>query len=83
MRGIDTLAEGLASLAESTTVGLAAVDDPMIKAGWFWSLRLMLQEYCTGSVVGIQKKSRPVELNGIYIWIYGIRTCCLVEENEL
>jgi len=32
MRGIDTLAEGLASLAESTTVGLAAVDDPMIKA---------------------------------------------------
>jgi len=33
MRGIDTLAEGLASLAESTTVGLAAVDDPMIKAG--------------------------------------------------
>eukprot|EP00434_Breviolum_minutum_P003694 symbB.v1.2.003250.t1/scaffold180.1/size283405/9 len=35
MRGIDTLAEGLASLAESTTVGLAAVDDPMIKADCF------------------------------------------------
>lgn len=33
MRGVDSLAEGLVALAESTTAGLSAVDDPMIKAG--------------------------------------------------
>ena len=30
--GVDSLAEGLVVLAESTTTGLAAVDDPLIKA---------------------------------------------------
>jgi len=32
MKGVDSLAEGLVVLAESTTTGLAAVDDPLIKA---------------------------------------------------
>eukprot|EP00437_Effrenium_voratum_P000697 CAMPEP_0181429194 /NCGR_PEP_ID=MMETSP1110-20121109/17072_1 /TAXON_ID=174948 /ORGANISM="Symbiodinium sp., Strain CCMP421" /LENGTH=507 /DNA_ID=CAMNT_0023552451 /DNA_START=104 /DNA_END=1627 /DNA_ORIENTATION=+ len=32
MKGVDSLAEGLVVLAESTTTGLAGVDDPLIKA---------------------------------------------------
>lgn len=32
MKGVDSLAEGLVVLAESTTTGLASVDDSLIKA---------------------------------------------------
>lgn len=31
MKGVDSLAEGLVVLAESTTTGLSSVDDPLIK----------------------------------------------------
>jgi len=32
MHGVDSLSEGLTALAESTTTGLSAVDDQLIKA---------------------------------------------------
>ena len=34
MHGVDSLSEGLTALAESTTTGLSAVDDQLIKAAW-------------------------------------------------
>ena len=48
MHGVDSLSEGLTALAESTTTGLSAVDDQLIKAargGCGYGYRIPMDTY--------------------------------------